>query len=482
MLPFTNAIYDDQTTLWDRDALLAHLKMKSSTAGLKKLERLTAEASYYPAALKPDGIRDHQGRPLQANLLAAEIEAIQARRGKWLVLQLWQFDGRPHMICANDGRGERRWLFAKKGQTLLDHLRDFVRLLAGQSKRPTLIIMHGPLAALRDDLTLTGRVKCCQTPYREIYNIAIPKKLTPTTPGTPPSHLDRLEAESLHIIREVVAETQNPVMLYSIGKDSAVMLHLARKAFWPGTPPFPLLHVDTGWKFRAMYEFRDQVALSSGMELKVHQNPDGVRQGINPFHHGSALHTDIMKTQGLKQALEAGKFDAAFGGARRDEEKSRAKERIFSFRTKTHQWDPKNQRPELWNLFNTRVANGETMRVFPLSNWTEIDIWSYIYRESIPIVPLYFAAERPIIKRDGTLIMVDDERILIEKSEKVALRKVRFRSLGCYPLTGAVESVADTLESIILELLAARQSERQGRTIDKDSTASLEQKKMEGYF
>jgi sulfate adenylyltransferase subunit 2 len=482
MLPFTNVIADNQTTLWDRDALLAHLNMGAGTAELKKLERLTAEASYYPATLQPDGIRDHQGHPLHANLLAAEIDAIQARRGKWLAIQLWQFEGRPDMICANDGRGGRRWLFANAGQTVADHLGDFCRLLTGQSQHPILMILHGPLAALRHDLPLTGGVKCCQTPYREIYNSAIPTKLTPAIPATPPSHLDRLEAESLHIIREVVAETQNPVMLYSIGKDSAVMLHLARKAFWPGTPPFPLLHVDTGWKFRAMYEFRDQVAASSGMELRVHQNLDGVRQGINPFDHGSALHTDIMKTQGLKQALEAGKFDAAFGGARRDEEKSRAKERIFSFRTKTHQWDPKNQRPELWNLYNTRVANGESMRVFPLSNWTEIDIWSYIYREAIPIVPLYFAAERPVIERDGTLMMVDDERLSIAKSEKVALRKVRFRTLGCYPLTGAIESTADTLESIILELLTARQSERQGRTIDKDANASMEQKKMEGYF
>lgn len=482
MLPFTNAISDHQTTLWDRDALLAHLKMRASTAELKKLERLTAEASYYPATLKPDGIRDHQGHPLHANLLASEIEAVQARRGKWLALQLWQFEGRPDMLCANDGRGGRCWLFANIGQTVADHLKVFTRLLAGQSQHPILLILHGPLAALRDDLPLTGGVKYCQTPYREIYNITIPIKLTPTIPATPPSHLDRLEAESLHIIREVVAETQNPAMLYSIGKDSAVMLHLARKAFWPGIPPFPLLHIDTGWKFRAMYEFRDQITSSSGMELRVHQNPDGVRQGINPLDHGSALHTDIMKTQGLKRALETGKFDAAFGGARRDEEKSRAKERIFSFRTKTHQWDPKNQRPELWNLYNTRVANGEAMRVFPLSNWTEIDIWSYIYREAIPIVPLYFAAERPVVERDGTLIMVDDERLSIAKSEKVALRKVRFRSLGCYPLTGAIESTSDTLESIILELLATRQSERQGRTIDKDANASMEQKKMEGYF
>lgn len=482
MLPFINVTSNHQTTLWDRDALLAYLNMGAGTAELKKLERLTAKASYYPAILQPDGIRDHQGHRLHANLLAAEIEAIQARRGKWLALQLWKFEGEPNMICANDGRGGRRWLFANIGQTVPDHLKDFVRLLAGQSQHPILLILHGPLAALRDDLPLTGRVKCCQTPYRQIYNIAIPKKLTPAIPATPPSHLDRLEAESLYIIREVVAETQNPVMLHSIGKDSAVMLHLARKAFWPGIPPFPLLHIDTGWKFRAMYEFRDQIASSSGMELRVHQNPDGVRQGINPFDHGSALHTDIMKTQALKQALEAGEFDVAFGGARRDEEKSRAKERILSFRTKTHQWDPKNQRPELWNLYNTGVADGESMRVFPLSNWTEIDIWSYIYREAIPIVPLYFAAERPVIERDSILLMVDDERLSITKSEKVALRKVRFRSLGCYPLTGAIESTADTLESIILELLATRQSERQGRTIDKDTNASMEQKKIAGYF
>ena len=308
------------------------------------------------------------------------------------------------------------------------------------------------------------------------------KVMRPTIPSSLPSHLDRLEAESIHIIREVIAETKNPAMLYSMGKDSAVMLHLARKAFWPGTPPFPLLNVDTGWKFRAMYDFRDQVVNATEMEFLTYKNPDGVAKNINPLDHGSAIHTDIMKTQALKQALILHKFDAAFGGARRDEEKSRAKERIFSFRTRSHQWDPKNQRPELWSLYNTRVTEGETMRVFPLSNWTELDIWSYIYRENIPIVPLYFAAERPIIERDGTLIMVDDERLTLTKSEKPQMRQVRFRTLGCYPLTGAVESSADTLEDIILELLTARRSERQGRAIDKDSSASMEQKKIDGYF
>ena len=296
------------------------------------------------------------------------------------------------------------------------------------------------------------------------------------------SHLSRLEAESIHILREVVAECDRPVMLYSIGKDSSVMLHLALKAFHPALPPFPLLHVDTTWKFREMIEFRDQTARRVGMDLIVHVNPDGVAMGINPFVHGSALHTDVMKTQGLKQALDRYGFDAAFGGARRDEEKSRAKERVFSFRSAQHRWDPKRQRPELWRLYNTRKVKGESLRVFPLSNWTELDIWQYIHREDIPIVPLYFAAERPIVERDGALIMVDDERMPLAPGEKPRLRKVRFRTLGCYPLTGAIESHADSLTAIIGEMLVARTSERQGRIIDRDGAASMEKKKQEGYF
>jgi len=296
------------------------------------------------------------------------------------------------------------------------------------------------------------------------------------------THLQRLEAESIHIMREVVAETENPVMLYSIGKDSAVMLHLAQKAFYPSKPPFPLLHVDTTWKFREMIAFRDQMAKTLGMDLLVHINQEGVDMGISPFVHGSALHTDIMKTQGLKQALDKYGFDAAFGGARRDEEKSRAKERIFSFRSTQHRWDPKNQRPELWRLYNTRKNKGETIRVFPLSNWTELDIWQYIHLEQIPIVPLYFAAERPVVERDGTLIMVDDERMPLAPGETPAMKKVRFRTLGCYPLTGAIESEADTLTSIIQEMLLTKTSERQGRVIDHDQSASMEKKKQEGYF
>src|SRR5271169_2967178 len=296
------------------------------------------------------------------------------------------------------------------------------------------------------------------------------------------THLQRLEAESIHIMREVVSESDKPVMLYSIGKDSAVMLHLARKAFFPAPPPFPLLHVDTTWKFRAMYEFRDRMARESGMKLIVYHNPEARKLGINPFEHGSSLHTDMWKTQGLKQALDLHQFDVAFGGARRDEEKSRAKERVFSFRSASHRWDPKNQRPELWDLYNTKKAKGESIRVFPISNWTELDIWQYIHLEKIPIVPLYYAVVRPVVDRDGTLIMVDDERMKLAPGEKPMMKSVRFRTLGCYPLSGAVESTATTLPQIIQEMLLTKTSERQGRAIDHDQAASMEKKKQEGYF
>ncbi len=296
------------------------------------------------------------------------------------------------------------------------------------------------------------------------------------------THLEQLEAESIHIIREVAAEFENPVMLYSVGKDSAVMLHLARKAFYPARPPFPLMHVDTTWKFREMIEFRDRIVDEYGFDLLIHVNQEGVNQGIDPFVHGSALHTDVMKTEGLKQALDKYKFDAAFGGARRDEEKSRAKERIFSFRTASHRWDPKNQRPELWNIYNARVQPGESIRAFPLSNWTELDVWQYIHLENIPIVPLYLAKERPVVERDGMLILVDDDRLKLRPGEEVQTKSVRFRTLGCYPLTGAVESTAATLPEIIQEMLLTRTSERQGRLIDHDQSGSMEKKKQEGYF
>jgi sulfate adenylyltransferase subunit 2 len=296
------------------------------------------------------------------------------------------------------------------------------------------------------------------------------------------THLQRLEAESIHIMREVVAEAENPVMLYSIGKDSTVMLHLAMKAFWPTPPPFPLLHIDSTWEFREMYALREQVADRYGAKVLVHHNPEAMAMGINPFDHGSEIHTDLWRTQGLKQALNVHGFDAAFGGGRRDEEKSRAKERIFSFRTTQHRWDPKNQRPELWRLYNGRKMKGESIRVFPISNWTELDIWQYIHLQQIPIVPLYLAAKRPMVERDGMLILVDDDRMKLQPGEVPVMKSVRFRTLGCYPLTGAMESDARTLPAVIQEMLLARSSERQGRAIDRDSAASMEKKKQEGYF
>jgi sulfate adenylyltransferase subunit 2 len=312
----------------------------------------------------------------------------------------------------------------------------------------------------------------------DLRSMSVSSDISPATL----THLQRLEAESIHIMREVAAEAERPVMLYSIGKDSAVMLHLAAKAFYPSKPPFPLLHVDTTWKFRAMYEMRERMAKSLGFELLVHKNPEAVERNINPFEHGSALHTDLWKTEGLKQALEKYGFDAAFGGARRDEEKSRAKERIFSFRSAQHRWDPKNQRPELWRLYNARKNKGESIRVFPISNWTELDIWQYIHLEKIPIVPLYFSDVRPVVERDGALIMVDDDRMPLKPGETPMMKSVRFRTLGCYPLTGAVESTASTLPEIIQEMLLTTTSERQGRMIDHDQAASMEKKKQEGYF
>jgi len=429
------------------------------------------------------------------------------------------------VLVAVDARGQIAWLPAPS-LGLQDAYIDFLGRLLAQTPQPVAAWLHGlalaRAAQLNDWIATQPRLRvlaCPIAPARrtppadEIVQLAPPPLAADPFPAPPvaprpapaPSaaassrrtatslastpdepmnltHLQRLEAESIHIMREVVAEADNPVMLYSIGKDSAVMLHLARKAFFPSPPPFPLLHVDTTWKFRAMYEMRERMAKESGMELLVHQNPEAAELGINPFTHGSQIHTDMWKTQGLKQALDKWNFDAAFGGARRDEEKSRAKERIFSFRSAQHRWDPKNQRPELWRLYNGRKLKGESIRVFPISNWTELDIWQYIYLENIPIVPLYFAAERPVVNRDGTLIMVDDDRMPLKAGEVPMMKSVRFRTLGCYPLSGAVESEAATLKDVIQEMLLTKTSERQGRMIDHDSAASMEKKKQEGYF
>ena len=429
------------------------------------------------------------------------------------------------LLVAVDARGQIAWL-PTASLSLQDAYIDFLARLLAQTPQPVAAWLHGlalaRAAQLNDWIATQPRLQvlaCPIAPARrappagEIVQLAPPAlaadpfaephvaprpvpapsaaaasrpSVIPLAPTTDEpmnlTHLQRLEAESIHIMREVVAEADNPVMLYSIGKDSAVMLHLARKAFFPSPPPFPLLHVDTTWKFRAMYEMRERMARESGMELLVHQNPEAAELGINPFTHGSQIHTDMWKTQGLKQALDKYNFDAAFGGARRDEEKSRAKERIFSFRSAQHRWDPKNQRPELWRLYNGRKLKGESIRVFPISNWTELDIWQYIYLENIPIVPLYFAAERPVVNRDGTLIMVDDDRMPLKAGEVPMMKSVRFRTLGCYPLSGAVESEAATLKDVIQEMLLTRTSERQGRMIDHDSAASMEKKKQEGYF
>jgi len=406
---------------------------------------------------------------------------------------------RPWLLVAQTLRGSLAWWPVKRPHDV-DSYVEFLNRLRVTWPGPLHVLLHGIDAAAQPALQnwLASHPDCRLIPCPAAHMPAPTNRQPPPPPAEahPSSptfatkgshtmkltHLQRLEAESIHIMREVVAEAENPVMLYSVGKDSATMLHLAKKAFYPSPPPFPLLHVDTTWKFRDMYALRDRMAAEMGMTLLTYRNPEAEAMGINPFDHGSQIHTDMWKTQGLKQALDKYGFDAAFGGARRDEEKSRAKERIFSFRSAQHRWDPKFQRPELWNQYNARKHKGESIRVFPISNWTELDIWQYIYLENIPIVPLYYAAERPVVERDGTLIMVDDERMRLKSGEVPVMRKVRFRTLGCYPLTGAIESNATSLLDIIEEMLVATSSERQGRVIDKDASASMENKKQEGYF
>ena len=492
---------------WDTSAVHDLLSESGSEQTLRSTERLLEKSGLLPEALKPEQIRDELGRQ-PVRVVSADLEA-QAKRKRTLslVVQLHTSPDAGLVLMANDGRLGRRWVYCGSRELDARSLLNALDVLAGgqAASKPVLFWPHGEItrqcrALVADhkthDLELPsgGHARIATVAYQGVQSAqgvqSSPRPqsvsdpvIATTTPGSAAlSHLDRLEAESMHIIREVMAQAENPVMLYSVGKDSSVMLHLAKKAFYPSVPPFPLMHVDTRWKFQAMYQFRDEMARESGMELIVYINPEGVEKDINPFDHGSALHTDVMKTQGLKQALDLHGFDVAFGGARRDEEKSRAKERVFSFRTSTHRWDPKNQRPELWNLYNGYKNAGDSIRVFPLSNWTELDIWEYIYREQIPIVPLYFAAERPVVERDGMLMLVDDDRMRLFEGENIQVKRVRFRTLGCYPLTGAMESDADDLSSIVLELLRSRTSERQGRAIDSDSSGSMEKKKQEGYF
>ena len=478
--------------LWDSRLLLAHLQTQHADISLRTVERAINTEKLVPTSVKLTEVRDQSGLRLN-ELVRSNLEAAaKAQRQPSLVIQQHEND-HGHVLMTNDGRLGRKWMFCDSAPQTID-LKRFLEALSKYYEKPLLIWPHG-------EITTTAQTLVNETKQHEIklanggaatlaliaYNqqpvaLTTVRRQKTIENNMDMTHLDRLEAESIHIIREVMAEAENPVMLYSIGKDSTVMLRLAEKAFYPSKPPFPLMHVDTRWKFQDMYKFRDTVAADTGMDLIVHINSDGVEKNINPFDHGSSLHTDVMKTQGLLQALDKYGFDAAFGGARRDEEKSRAKERVFSFRNSAHRWDPKNQRPELWDLYNGRKSPGESIRIFPLSNWTELDIWQYIYKEQMPIVPLYFAAERPVIERDGMLMLVDDDRLKLFPGEKIQTKRVRFRTLGCYPLTGAVESEADDLPKILLELLEARTSERQGRAIDKDSFGSMEKKKQEGYF
>ena len=471
----------DAPQVWDTDLAFQRLNTLGQAETKRTAERRLHQLGLLPPALEPALLEDELGRKPVPSVLAWQVEQARKRRELVLWLQLHAMPGGQEFLHGNDARGARYWL--PLGRKKLDDkaLRAALQALQRHLGKPLAVFPHGRLVAACRRLPVPQDVGLSLLAYPPVLDLANQQRPAGVA-RMPTPHLQRLEAESIHIIREAVAEADNPAMLYSVGKDSSVMLHLARKAFYPAPPPMPLLHVDTRWKFQEMYLFRDHMARASGMDLLVHINPEAVARDINPFDHGSALHTDITKTEGLKQALDKYKFDVVFGGARRDEEKSRAKERIFSFRTATHRWDPKNQRPELWNLYNTRKSKGESIRVFPLSNWTELDIWQYIHQEGIPVVPLYFARERPVVQRDGLLLMVDDARFRLLPGEEIQARKVRFRTLGCYPLTGAIESDAETLPEVILELLAARSSERQGRAIDSDAAASMEKKKQEGYF
>jgi sulfate adenylyltransferase subunit 2 len=470
----------DAKQVWDIELAFEYLKATGEADTKRTAERRLIALSLLPVELTASNLLDESSRPPNQLVLDWAIDQARKRRDRVLFAQLSPLpDGKP-CLHANDPRGARFWLPLTK--TNSHTIEQALAALQQHIGKPIAVFPHGTLVEALRNATSTPNIQLCPQAYRPVLpqGLTLDNTKRPDLAQSP--HLKRLEAESIHILREAVAEAQNPVMMYSIGKDSGVMLHLARKAFYPAPPPFPLLHIDTRWKFQEMYLFRDFMARKSGMQLLVHINPDAIEKNINPFDHGSALHTDITKTEGLKQALDQHKFDVVFGGARRDEEKSRAKERVFSFRSAAHRWDPKNQRPELWNLYNTRKNAGESIRVFPLSNWTELDIWQYIYQEDIPMVPLYFAKPRPVVERGGMIMMVDDERCRLLPDDDIQIKKVRFRTLGCYPLTGAVESDAETLEDILLELINAQQSERQGRKIDTDSAGSMEKKKQDGYF
>ena len=476
----------DSAQVWDTHLALTHLRAQGLVDTKRTAERRLHEWGILPPELSAQALVDEMGESPISLVLGQDIEQARSQRKRVLFAQMHPLPSGQVCLHFNDGRGARYWVPLKlKDELRSQDLAQVLQLLQVHLSQDLAIYPHGALVGICRQAPCHPFIRLLA--YPQVLDLAPqlqssgseqPGKIS--TAST--SHLKWLEAQSIHIMREAVAEAENPAMLYSMGKDSSVMLHLARKAFYPGPLPFPLLHVDTRWKFQQMYQFRDHVASQSDIDLRVHINPEAIAKNINPFDHGSALHTDITKTDGLKQALDQYKFDLIFGGARRDEEKSRAKERIFSFRSSTHRWNPKNQRPELWSLYNTQKSAGESIRVFPLSNWTELDIWQYIYQEQIPVVPLYFAKERPVVVRSDIILLVDDDRFKFLPGEKVQARKIRFRTLGCYPLSGAVDSSAESIADIILELVNARSSERQGRAIDNDAAASMEKKKQEGYF
>lgn len=472
---------------WNTGTAFQHLHKLGVVKSKRTAERRLKEWGFIPPEIRLSDLKDEYNR--SCNALVAEWELTQARLKRKLVLfvQLSELSNGKPCLLANDPRGERYWLTLSENNISPESFTQALQSLQSFIQRPIAIFAHGRLVAHARKAASTQMITLCTLAYRPMVEspAVVHNDQSDDLSKNPRqlrTHLAQLEAESIFILREAVATAENPAMLYSIGKDSSVMLHLARKAFYPSTPPFPLLHVDTQWKFQEMYAFRDKIAEESKMKLLVYTNPEAIEKNINPFDHGSALHTQITKTEGLKRALDTYNFDVVFGGARRDEEKSRSKERIFSFRSSTHVWDPKNQRPELWNLYNTDKKTGESIRVFPLSNWTEFDIWEYIYQENIPIVPLYFAKVRPVLRRDNMIVMIDDDRMKLFPDETIERLKIRFRTLGCYPLTGAIESEAETLPQILCELFSSQTSERQGRLIDTDTSGSMEKKKREGYF
>jgi sulfate adenylyltransferase subunit 2 len=462
---------------WDTELAFSLLHQTGQAGTKRTAERRLHELGILPQLIDPALLRDEVGRRPTQTVLDFDIERQRAKRRLILFAQLKTMPDQRIVMHANDSRGARYW-FPLEGALSVDGIWRSLKEIQMHVGKHVSVFPHGELVSFVRNLQSTDDLTVSLLSYPPKTEIADTRHQKPLRSV----YLDRLEAESIFIIREAVAEAENPAILYSIGKDSSVLLHLARKAFFPSRPPLPLLHIDTRWKFQEMYQFRDLTRQMTGMELHVHTNPEAIEKDINPFDHGAAIHTKITKTDGLKQAIERFKFDMVLGGARRDEEKSRAKERVFSFRNRSQVWDPKKQRPELWNLYNTRKADGESIRVFPLSNWTELDVWQYILQESIPIVPLYFSKERPVVFRDNFIIAVDDERMRLGADEKIVARKIRFRTLGCYPLTGGILSNAATVEDIIVELLQSNHSERQGRLIDAGSPASMEKMKTEGYF